>query len=208
MPEPLPKRSAVRERRAANRENWFVGFTRMEDGTREEYHRLEAISARYKEQVCDRVLAYLEVLHEGERAEPVDRYEHSLQAATRAFRDGADDETVAAALLHDIGDALASYNHAELGAAILRPFVGPDTHWMTLNHGVFQGYYYFHHFDRDRHERDTFRGHPAFQKTVDFCAKYDQCAFDPDYDTMPLSALEPIVRRVFAREPFGPHTRA
>jgi predicted HD phosphohydrolase len=119
--------------------------------------------------------------------------------ATRAQRAGMDEEYVACALLHDIGDTLGAYNHPEIGAAILRPFVTEAHHWMVLNHAVFQGYYYFHHAGLDRHARERFRGSPHFDLTADFCERFDQAAFDPGYDSLPLEAFAPIVRRVFAR---------
>ena len=121
---------------------------------------------------------------------PVDRFEHSLQTATRAHRDGADEEMIVCALLHDIGDSLAPYNHGPLAAEVLRPYVSEQNAWLVRHHEIFQGYFFFHHIGRDRHERERFRGHPAFQITADFCEKWDQAAFDPNYDTMPLSAFE------------------
>jgi len=133
----------------------------------------------------------------------VDRYEHSLQTATRAFRDGVDEETVVCALLHDIGDTLAPENHSQLAAAVLRPYISADNHWLIAQHGVFQGYYYFHHVGLDRNERDKFRGHPMFERTAAFCQNWDQPSFDPDYDTMPFAAFEPMVRRLFARKAFN-----
>ena len=185
-----------------------VSYIRMEDGTKEDYLLLKELHKPFHAATVDRVLGHLELLHDSYAGEQVDRYEHSLQTATRAHRDGADDETVVAALLHDIGDMLAPDNHGELAAALLQPYVTPDTAWMVKHHGVFQGYYYFHHLGMNRDERDRFKGHPAFQKTVDFCANWDQVAFDPNYDTMPISAFEPAVRRVFSREPWGSHTKS
>ena len=128
----------------------------------------------------------------------VDRYTHSLQTASRALRDGADEETVVCALLHDIGDVLAPDNHSAVAAAILRPFVGERNHWVVQHHGLFQGYYYFHHRGEDRNARDRYRGHPHYQACVDFCERWDQQSFDPDYPTLPLTRFEPMVRRVFA----------
>ena len=95
----------------------------------------------------------------------------------------------------------ANTNHKrrDFAAALLQPYVSRTTHWIVKHHGIFQGYYYFHHYGKDRNAREQFRGHPAFEKTIEFCSKWDQVAFDPGYDTMPLSAFEPIVRRVFAR---------
>jgi predicted HD phosphohydrolase len=180
-----------------------ASYIRMEDGTREDYLLLKELHESFRGATVDRVLRSVEQLRDSYSGDQVDRYVHSLQTATRAFRDGADDETVVAALLHDIGDMLAPENHGELAGAVLQPYVTPATHWIVVHHGVFQGYYYFHHYGMDRNEREKFRGHPAFERTVEFCAKWDQTAFDPDYDTMPLAAFEPAVRRVFAREPWA-----
>lgn len=103
------------------------------------------------------------------------------------------------ALLHDIGGLHAPGNHSTFAAAVLRPYVSEENHWLVLHHGAFQGYYYFHHHDMDRNARDRFRAHPAFQKTVDFCENWDQCSFDGSYDPMPLDAFEPMVHRRFER---------
>ena len=129
--------------------------------------------------------------------------EHSLQSATRAHRDGADEEMVVAALLHDIGDLLSPYNHSEMAAAVLRPYVSEKTYWIVRHHGLFQSYYYAHHSGGDRNARDAYRDHPWYQATVDFCERWDQSSFDPEYDSLPLEFFEPVVKRVFAREPFG-----
>jgi predicted HD phosphohydrolase len=176
-----------------------VSYIRMEDGTAEDYALVAELAKPFIAATADRVLAYLPQLRFSYEGDRVDRYEHSLQTATRAFRDGADEETVTAALLHDIGDMLAPENHSDFAAALLQPYVSRTTHWIVKHHGIFQGYYYFHHYGKDRNVREQFRGHPAFEKTIEFCSKWDQTAFDPSYDTMPLSAFEPIVRRVFAR---------
>jgi len=129
----------------------------------------------------------------------VTRLEHSLQTASRAHRDGRDEEYVVCALLHDVGDILAPSNHAELGAMILKPYVSEQNYWMMDKHGIFQGYYFFHHLGLDRDMRDEFRGHPSFEYTAQFCHLYDQNSFDPAYESMPLSAFEPMIHRVTAQ---------
>jgi predicted HD phosphohydrolase len=129
----------------------------------------------------------------------VDRMTHSLQTATRAQRDGADEETVLAALVHDIGDGLGLHNHSEFAAALLRPFLSERNAWVIEHHGLFQGYYFMHHFGQDRNARDRYRGHPHFDACVDFCERWDQRSFDPGYDTLPLAAFEPAVRRLFMK---------
>jgi predicted HD phosphohydrolase len=175
----------------------------MEDGTAEDYALEAELGKPFIAATADRVLAYLPLLRNSYETGQVDRYEHSLQAATRALRDSAEDELIVAALLHDIGDLLAPKNHAEFAAAVLEPYVSRTTHWIVKHHGIFQGYYYYHHYGMNRNERDKFRGHPAFKQTVDFCARWDQTSFDPGYDTLPLVEFEPIVRRVFARKPWS-----
>lgn len=180
-----------------------VAFIRMEDGTREEYEFLAGIENTYANGAADRVLDYFRSQSETLEGYRVPRQQHGLQTATRALRDGADEEMVVAALLHDIGDALSPFNHSEFAAAILRPYVSEETYWVVKHHGLFQAYYYAHHLGGDRDARDRYRDHPHYRACADFCQNWDQAAFDPDYDTLPLDHFEPMVRRVFAREPFN-----
>jgi predicted HD phosphohydrolase len=146
--------------------------------------------------VPDRVLLHLEWLASDHGGFPVSRLEHSLQTATRAEEDGRDMEYVVCALVHDIGDTLAPYNHPSIAAGIVQPFVSPANHWMVEHHGTFQGYYFFHHIGGDRNARELFRGHEHFEYTEEFCAKYDQTAFDADYVSAPLSHFAPMVHQV------------
>ncbi|MBK8157615.1 MAG: HD domain-containing protein [Rhodospirillaceae bacterium] len=175
----------------------------MADGTYEEYQFLDRIYQKLNHELADNVLANLKKLAGDKMGYKIDRYQHSLQSATRAMRDGADEETVVCALLHDIGDLLAPENHSELAASILRPYVSEDNYWLVKHHGVFQGYYFFHHIGLDRNEREQFRGHPMFERTALFCEKWDQNSFDPNYDTAPIEQFEPMVRRLFDKPPFG-----
>ena len=130
---------------------------------------------------------------------PLTRLGHSLQVATRAARAGRNDEYVLCALLHDIGDTLGAYNHADLGAAIVKPFVRPEYHWMVEKHDVFQGYYFWHYIGLDQNAREKYRGHPNFDLTAEFCADYDQPSFDVHYANMPLDEFRPLVRDLMSR---------
>jgi predicted HD phosphohydrolase len=181
-----------------------VSFRRMEDGTGEDYALLERAERAYVRALPDRVLAALQKLDQALQGYPVTRLGHSLQTATRALRDGADDELVVAALIHDVGDELAPYNHSEIAAGIIRPYVRPEVTWIVEQHGLFQTYYYAHHYGRDRNAREKFRDHPWYQACKDFCANWDQCSFDPDYSSEPLSAFEPRVREIFSRPAHDP----
>ena len=173
-------------------------FTAMRDATREDYQLIGRHSLEFFQGLPNRVLIHLSLLAGDTGGYAVDRLTHSLQTATRAQRDGRDDEYVVCALIHDIGDTLAAANHADLAATILAPFVSEKNHWIVKQHAVFQGYYFFHHLGLDRDMRDRFREHEWFRDCAEFCEKYDQNSFDPEYDTLPLEAFEPAVRRVFA----------
>ena len=175
-----------------------VSFTRMDAGTKEDYELLDRLEAEFTAGLADRLLAALAGLKHSFSGYQVTRYEHSLQTATRAYCDGANEQMIVAALLHDLGDELAPYTHGEYVAAIIRPFVTDEIYWIVKYHGLFQMYYYAHHLGGDRHARDRFRDHQYFQSAVDFCEKWDQTSFDPNYDTLPITFFEPMVRRVFA----------
>jgi predicted HD phosphohydrolase len=175
-----------------------VAFTSMADGTRADYQLLERLQQRSMATLPDRVLTALEALRDSLAGYQVSRYEHSLQSATRALRDGRDEEYIIAALLHDLGDELAPYTHGELVGAILRPFVRPELVWVVKHHGVFQLHYYGHHIGVDRDARERFRGHEWFDACAEFCDLYDQTCFDPSYDSLTVSDFEPMLRRVFA----------
>ncbi len=171
-----------------------AAFISFEESTAEDWAVIIPQLAVTQGGVPDRVLQQLGYLRNDDGGFPVDRLEHSLQTATRAERDGRDEEYVLCALLHDIGDALTPYNHEAVGAAIAKPFVSEANHWMMAHHGYFQGYYFWHHLGGDRDARERFRGSPYFEHTEEFCAKYDQTAFDPDYRSEPLEHFEPLVR--------------
>lgn len=172
-------------------------FRSMTEGTQEDWATIASHFVPFAAQGGTRILDHLRILEGDYGGFPVDRFEHSLQTATRAFKDGRDEEYVVCALLHDIGDTLGAFNHPDIAAAILKPFVSEQNHWMVANHGIFQGYYFFHYLGMDRDMRDQFRGHEHFEHTAEFCEKYDQTAFDPDYPSMPLSAFEPMVMKLF-----------
>jgi predicted HD phosphohydrolase len=173
-------------------------FTAMAEGTQEDWNRIMTAQLAFYPGLADRVMAHLRLLDGDYGGFKVDRLTHSLQTATRAARANRDDDYVACALLHDIGDTLASFNHPDVAAAIVKPFVDEGHHWMVQQHGVFQGYYFFHYLGLDRNLRDQFEGHPHFDLCAEFCADFDQPAFDPDYPTMALEEFEPLLRTFFA----------
>jgi len=177
----------------------LASFTSIEASTAEDWQKIVGHFVPYAKTLPDRILTHLKLLDGDFGGFPVDRLTHCLQAATLAHRDGRDQEYVVCALLHDIGDTLGSYNHADIGAAILKPFVSEANHWMLAHHGIFQGHYFFHHLGMDRNMRDAFQAAPHYAQTAEFCAKYDGPAFDQNAETLPLAFFEPMLRRLLAQ---------
>jgi predicted HD phosphohydrolase len=169
-------------------------FKSFEESTAEDWAKITPQLNVTQSLVPERVISLMQALRTDHGGFPVDRLEHSLQTATRAERDGRDEEYVLCALLHDIGDTLSPFNHPSIAADILKPFVSPANHWMVEKHGIFQGYYFWHHIGLDRDTREQYRGQEYFDYTEEFCAKYDQTAFDPDYRSAPLEHFEPLIR--------------
>ena len=181
-----------------------VKFTAMKDGDKEDYDFLTAHEIDHTKGTADRLLKALVDLDEGLSGYQITRLGHSLQSATRAERDGADTDWIVAALLHDIGDIYAPYNHDEYAASILRPFVREQVSWVVEKHGDFQLVYYGNHVGANPEKRQAFAGHAYFDDCATFCERWDQSSFDPAYDTLPIAHFAERVREVFAREPYDP----
>ena len=177
----------------------------MKHGSKEDYELLEKYEHNFERETADRLLKYLASQTTTLEGYQITRLEHSLQAATRAYRNNESEEMVVATLLHDIGDELAPMNHSQYAASIIRPYVSEKTYWIINHHGLFQTFYSAHHLGGDRNARDKFKDHKYYQATVDFCEKYDQSSFDPDYKSMKLKEFEPMVKRIFSRKPFYHH---
>tara|TARA_B100000686_G_scaffold41652_1_gene43111 strand:- start:761 stop:1315 length:555 start_codon:yes stop_codon:yes gene_type:complete len=180
-----------------------VKFFEMKNGTKEDYLLLDKLEKKFVEGTADRILKAMKGLTSGLVGYQINRLEHSLQTATRALKENSSDEMIVAALLHDIGDELAPNNHAEFAAAILKPYVSKKTTWIIEKHGIFQMYYYAHHIGFNKNERDKYKGHKYYQATAEFCERWDQMSFDPNYKSLPLREFEPYVRKIFSRKPYS-----
>ena len=181
-----------------------VSFTQMSDGTEQDYLLLQSLEGPHLAATASRLLRELE--RQGDESLAgyrVSRLDHALQSATRALRDGADDDWVVATLLHDIGDGLAPQNHDRFAAEIIRPFVREECTWVVAHHGAFQMYYYAQHYGWNQFERDKYAGSPYFESCRVFCERWDQTSFDPGYPTEPLSQFAPFVHRVFERKAYA-----
>jgi len=178
-------------------------FIEMKHGSKEDYLLLEKHEKKYIQNTADRIIKFMDGLNSTLEGYQISRLEHSLQTATRALNDKADDEMVVAALLHDMGDELAPLNHSEYAAAVLKPYVSEKTHWIIEKHGEFQMYYYAHHLGGNKNQRDKYKGHKYYQDTVDFCEYWDQKSFDPNYKSLPLKEFEPMVKKIFSRKPYS-----
>ena len=180
-----------------------VSFTEMKKGTKEDYLLLDKHEKTFLKGTADRLLKFMKGLNSTLEGYKVSRLEHSLQSATRALKDKAEEEMIVATLFHDIGDELAPLNHSEYAAAVLRPYVSKKTHWIIEKHGEFQMYYYAHHIGADRNQRNKYKGHKYYQDTINFCENWDQKSFDPNYNSLKLEDFEPIVKKIFFRKPYS-----
>ena len=180
-----------------------VKFTEMKDGDKEDYLLLKELEKSYISMTSDRIIEELKrqgtISLEGYQ---ITRLEHGLQSGTRAFRDGADIDWIIGALLHDIGDGLAPQNHDRMSAEVIRPFVREEVSWVVEHHGIFQMIYYAHHYGWDKNARDKFKDNIYFQTCADFCERWDQKSFDPEYKNKDLDFFKPLIKEVFSRPPY------
>jgi predicted HD phosphohydrolase len=179
-----------------------VSFTEMKNGNKDDYQLLEKYEKDFERKTADRIIKYLAAQTTTLEGYQITRLEHSLQAATRAYKNGESEEMIVATLLHDIGDDLAPMNHSQYAASILRPYVSEKTYWIIQHHGLFQTYYSAHHLGGDRNVRDKFKDHEHYQATINFCENYDQSSFDPNYKSMSLEEFSPMVKRIFSKTPY------
>jgi predicted HD phosphohydrolase len=178
-----------------------VSFTRLADATKADFDIMYRHMAVEHTHLADNVLKHLNMSGHLQPGLQVTRMEHALQTATRAFKDGATEELVVCALLHDIGDELAPDNHGAFASEILRPFLSEDNYNVVRYHPEFQGYFFFDKIGADKNMRESHRGKAWFDTCHHFCERWDMPAFDPAYESMPLSAFEPMVRRLFDKPP-------
>ena len=179
-----------------------VKFTEMKNGSKEDYLLLDKYEKKFAENTGERLLKFMSNLDDTLEGYKITRLEHSLQTATRALNDKADDEMIVAALFHDIGDELAPLNHSEYAAAVLKPYVSEKTHWIIEKHGEFQMYYFAHHLGGNRNQRDKYKGHKYFLDTINFCEKWDQSSFDPNFKSLNIESFRPYVQKIFSRKPY------
>ena len=175
----------------------------MKKGSKEDYVFLDKLEKEYVGETADRILNFLSRMTATLEGYKISRLEHSLQSATRAYKNNESEEMIVACLLHDIGDELAPLNHSEYAASVLKPYVSEKTHWIVEKHGEFQAYYYAHHLGGNRNKREKYKEHKYYQATLNFCEKYDQGSFDPNYKSFSLKHFEPMVKKIFARKPYS-----
>lgn len=176
-----------------------ASFRTMKESSKEDWKIIGLQFREYAKDLPKRIVNHLKLLDGDFGGFPIDRLQHSLQTATLAYKAGESEEYVVCALLHDIGDSLGTYNHADIAGAILKPFISEENHWMIEKHAIFQGYYFFHYIGLERDMREEFRGHKYFERTAIFCEKYDSCAFDKNIENIPLDFFLPMINRIFEK---------
>lgn len=152
------------------------------------------------EYVPDRILALLEASDRLLQGMQVTQLEHGLQTATLAERAGMNVDIVIAALCHDMGKVISTPNHSAIAAEMIKPFVSDDAYWMVKVHQDFEGIHYLGKMGLDPMMRRQHYGHPAYDLAERFADEWDEKAFNPDYDMLPLEHFEPMVREVFSRK--------
>ena len=180
-------------------------FTRLDHATKQDILQIVEYMQNYSKTNLPTFLLKLLCELKSDTAFPVNRLEHSLQTATRAYHDHASDELIAVALLHDIGEILSPRNHGEVIAAILRPYISEQHYWLLKHHSIFQGYYFWEKIGLDKNSRDKYRDHSAFELTEMFCEKWDKVSFDPNFKSIPLTEFEPLIYQLFMKEPNYSH---
>ncbi len=174
-------------------------FKSMKESTKADWDIIVTRHQPFAADLANRVMSHLKMLGDDNGGFAVTRLQHSLLTATLAHKAGEDEEYVVCALLHDIGDTLGSWNHPDVSAAIVKPFVSEANHWMVERHGIFQGYFFFEHIGLDPNMREQFRGHPHFERTAKFCEICDNPAFDATAEYAPLEFFKPMLQRVFEK---------
>jgi predicted HD phosphohydrolase len=171
----------------------------MDVSTREQWSEIIERTIEAQPRVARQILAMVKGLSDISDGFSVDQLQHALQTATRAERDGQDDEVVVASLLHDVGKLISVPNHPKIAAEILKPYVRHEVYCMVAFHQDFQGRYYYEHLGMDPNLRDQHRGQPWYDLAERFADHYDQKAFDPKYHAESLEHFEPMVVTVFAQ---------
>ena len=182
-----------------------VKFKHMKDGDKEDYLLLQKYEENYVSLTYERIIE--ELTRQGKNTMEgykITRLDHGLQSATRAYNDGADIDWIVGALLHDIGDGLAPQNHDRFSAEVIRPYVRDEITWVIEHHGIFQMIYYAHHYGWDKNARDKFKDNIYYKSCSDFCERWDQSCFDPNYNYEPIEFFEPMIREVFKRKAYDP----
>jgi len=180
-------------------------FTKLSDGTPEDFQnaQIHFASLGSSQAIAKRLLGLVQGLEGLNIGNLVDLKEHSVQTATRALKDGADEELVVCGLFHDIGELLAPICHGEVAGSLLRPYISPQNYWILMHHEIFQAYYYGEAMNVDKNTRDKFRDHLHFSACEEFCGRWDEISFDPNYESLPLSEFEPMVIRLLERKPYS-----
>ncbi|QXC62011.1 HD domain-containing protein [Aquihabitans sp. G128] len=174
-------------------------FTRMDESTAEQWAVIGAETMKNQPRVAEEVLAMLRRLEGITDGFGTNQLVHALQTATFAERGGADTELVVASLCHDIGKLISVFNHPAIAAEILKPYVREEVYFAIKAHQDFQGKHYYHHFGGDVNARDKYEGEAFYELAATFADDWDQTAFDPDGEYLPLEHFEPLVREVFAQ---------
>ncbi|MEM9599982.1 MAG: HD domain-containing protein [Pseudomonadota bacterium] len=176
-------------------------FTRMQDGTLDDWKIIGAAHKQDFGNTADRFIAMLRQLENATLGFACDQLQHALMCATLARRSGASTEHIVIALCHDIAKVINVPNHGPIAAEMMRPYISEDSYHVIYNHQAFQGEHYFHYLGAPRDLRKQWENEPWYPLAVKLVDEWDAPAFDPDFEVDPLDSFIPLMREVFHDHP-------
>ena len=174
-------------------------FTRMQDGTAEDWATISAAHLEHFSKTPAHLMDMLRSLESVSVGFACNQLQHSLMTATLARRDGASEEEIAIALLHDVGKAVNIPNHGAIAAELLRPYVSEDAYHVIYNHQHFQGKFYYEFLGASPNLREDYKLESWYDLAVKLVDKWDAPAFDPDYRVDSLESFEPLLIKIFSQ---------
>jgi predicted HD phosphohydrolase len=185
----------------ASAEGQQAGFTRMQEGSLDDW---KIIGAAHKEdfgKTADRFIGMLRQLENATLGFACDQLQHALMCGTLARRAGASNEHIVIALCHDIAKVINVPNHGQIAAEMMRPYISDDSYHVIYNHQAFQGEHYYQYLGAPTDLRKQWVDESWYPLAVKLVDEWDAPAFDPDFEVDSLESFVPLMREVFHDNP-------
>ena len=178
-------------------------FTRMQDGTLEEWQIIAAAHYKHFKHTADTFIDLLKSLEQHTLGFACDQLQHALMAGTLARRAGASNEHIVIALCHDIGKSINVPNHGAIAAEMMKPYISEDSYHVIYNHQAFQGEYYYQYLGAPTDLRLQWNDESWYPLACKLVDEWDAPAFDPDFEVDSLESFIPLMREVFHDKPMA-----